>query len=196
MESHDYNRFKALLYACNSTNPVNISEHLQKGRSFFELFEIDRAETLVDIIVYCLMPNHFHLLIREKSERGIQKFMMKLSTGYSMYFNKKNDRSGALFESRFKAKYVDTDEYLKYLFAYIHLNPVKIIDPLWKENGIKNRAAAQEYLKNYEHSSYFDYQGVARLEAKIINREAGPEYFITAKDFDDFVNDWLTFKEE
>lgn len=113
-----------------------------------------------------------------------------------MYFNNKNKRTGALFEGRFKAVHIDSDEYLKYLFAYIHLNPVKIIDPLWKENGIKNRTVAQEFLKNYAHSSYLDYQGVVRVETRIINREAGPEYFITTKEFDDFVNDWLDFKIE
>lgn len=196
LSTHDYKRFEALLYTCNSANPVNITLHFHKGRSFIELFEIDRGETLVDIVVYCLMPNHFHLLVREKSEGGIAKFIGKLATGYSMYFNKKNKRTGALFEGRFKASHVTSDEYLKYLFAYIHLNPVKIIDPDWKENGIEDRLAAQDYLKNYEYSSYMDYQGATRLETKITNREAGPEYFVTSKEFDDFVNDWLTFKEE
>lgn len=193
LDFHDYNRFKALLYVCNGTNPVNINLHLQKGRSFFELFDIERGETLVDIIAYCLMPNHFHLLIREKKEGGIAKFLGKLSTGYSMYFNGKNERTGALFEGRFKAKHADSDEYLKYLIAYIHLNPVKIIDPAWKESGISDRLAAQEYLRTYGWSSYPEYQGIMRLESKMINREAGPEYFVTAKDFDDYVNDWLSF---
>lgn len=196
MEPHDYKRFDALLYVCNSTESVNISKHFRQGRSFTELFDIDRGEQLVDIIAYCLIPNHFHLLIRERSEGGIQKFMMKLSTGYSMYFNKKNKRTGALFESRFKAKYIDSDEYLKYLIAYIHLNPIKMIDPEWKKNGIQDLLVAQDYLKNYEYSSYLEYQGVTRLESKILNREAGPEYFTTLKDFNDFVNDWLTFKVE
>lgn len=196
LDSHEYNRFKVLLYVCNSIEPVNISDHLKKGRSFFELFEIERGETLVDIIVYCLMPNHFHILIREKAEGGITKFMTKLSTGYSMYFNKKNKRTGVLFESRFKAKHIDSDQYLKYLFAYIHLNPVKIIDPKWKENGIADRITAQNYLKTYEYSSYSDYQGIERPEAKIINKEAGPAYFVTVEDFDNFVNEWLTFTPE
>lgn len=196
LDPHDHNRFKALLYACNGIIPVDISKHFRKGRSFVELFELDRGETLVDIIAYCLMPNHFHLLVRERIEGGIQKFMAKLSTGYSMYFNSKNDRSGALFESRFKAKHVDSDEYLKYLFAYIHLNPVKLIDPLWKEDGIKDRVAAQGYLRNYHNSSYLDWQGSKRIESKILNPKASPEYFLTSKDFDDFVNDWLTFKIE
>ena len=192
LEAHDYKRFKALLYACNSSAPVDLSKHFREGRSFAELFEIDRGETLVDVIVYCLMPNHFHLLIREKKAGGIAKFLGKLSTGYSMYFNNKNERTGALFEGRFKAKHIDTDEYLKYLIAYIHLNPIKIIDSEWKKNGIKDRVAAQEFLKNYEDSSYPEYRGTVRTESGILNREAGPEYFITAKDFDDFVNDWLS----
>lgn len=196
LENHDYQRFSALLYACNGIAPVDIAKHFRQGRSFADLFEIDRGETLVDIVAYCLMPNHFHLLVREKEEGGIAKFMGKLSTGYSMYFNKKNDRSGALFEGRFKAKHIDMDEYLKYLFAYIHLNPVKIIDPIWKENGIQNRVAAQDYLSRYGYSSYLDWKGELRLESKILNREAAPEYFTTAKDFDDFVNDWLLFKIE
>ncbi|OIO30409.1 hypothetical protein AUJ77_03100 [Candidatus Nomurabacteria bacterium CG1_02_43_90] len=173
-----------------------MNTHLQEGRAFLELFGIEREETLVDIVVYCLMQNHFHILIREKTEGGITKFMGKLSTAYSMYFNNKNARTGSLFEGRFKAKYANTDEYLKYLFAYIHLNPVKIIDPKWKENGIHDRVAAQNFLKDYEYSSYPDWQGEPRTESKVLSSDASPEYFETVKEFDDFVNDWLTFREE
>ena len=196
MDDHDHRRFVALLYVCNSSRPVDINAHFQEGKAFLELFSAERDDDLVNVIAYCLMPNHFHLLLREKNDGGITKFMGKLSTAYAMYFNSKNERTGTLFEGKFKAKHAGTDEYLKYLLAYIHLNPVKLIDPKWKENGIGNRVAAQDYLKNYEYSSYVDYQGVKRLESKIINKEAGPEYFADAKDFDDFVNDWLVFKSE
>ncbi|OIP64419.1 hypothetical protein AUK15_03280 [Candidatus Nomurabacteria bacterium CG2_30_43_9] len=195
MESHDYKRFMALLYVCNSTEPVDIADHFQKGRSFPELFAIEREDQLVDIIAYCLIPNHFHLLIREKTEGGTEKFMRKLLTAYSMYFNSKYGRTGTLFEGRFKAKHVDSDEYLKYLFAYIHLNPVKLIDPKWKENGIQNRETAYDYLVNYMYSSYSDWKGNTRMESKILNREASPEYFNSSKDFDEFVNDWLMFAD-
>ena len=195
MDSHDYKRFTALLYACNSTEPVNIANHFQKGRSFLDLFEIEREDQLVDIVAYCLMPNHFHLLVREKVSGGTEKFMRKLLTGYSMYFNSKNKRTGTLFESRFKAKHAETDEYLRYLFAYIHLNPVKLIDPEWKENGIQDRATAYDYLVNYMYSSYPDWKGNTRMESKILNMEASPEYFTTSSDFDGFVNDWLMFAD-
>jgi len=195
MDTYDYCRFVALLYACNSTKAVDINTHLREGHSFPEIYSEERGGELVDISAYCLMSNHFHLLLHEKVEDGITKFMWKLLTAYAMYFNKKNKRTGALFEGRFKAKHADTDEYLKYLFAYIHLNPVKIIDPKWKENGIQDRVAAQEFLTDYEYSSYFDWQGGTRPESKILNRKAAPEYFETVKEFNDFVGEWLNFKD-
>lgn len=160
-----------------------------------DIFTLDKSSTLVDIGAYCLMPNHFHLLIREKTEGGITKFMSKLSTAYSMYFNNKHDRTGGLFEGRFKATHVDTDEYLKYLFSYIHLNPVKIIDPKWKEDGINDRNEAKQYLLDYTHSSYQDYLEIQRKESQIINKGAFPEYFSSYIDFEQFIDEWLAYKD-
>jgi len=196
LEQNDYQRFKILLYACNSIKPVDMSKYFRGGRKFSEIFKKKGDTNLVDIGVYCLMPNHFHILVKEKIEGGITKFVVKLLTAYSMYFNKKNDRTGTLFESKFKAKHVNTDEYLKYLFAYIHLNPVKIIDSSWKENGIKDRENTKNYLNKYSFSSYLDYQGINRPESKIINSEVFPEYFIKEKDFNIFINEWLYLSKE
>ena len=159
-------------------------------------YDFDRGDTLVHVGAYCLMPNHFHLLLREKTEGGIPMFMKKLATAYSMYFNTKYKRTGGLFEGVFMAQHINRDEYLKYLYAYIHLNPVKIIDPLWRENGIQDRVEAQNYLNNYGYSSFIDYKSEIRPEAKILSREAFPEYFMTATDFNDFVDEWLSFSEE
>ena len=192
---NDHNRFVLLLHLCNGIERVDVSNKLREGQTFTELINIEFSDRLVDIVAYCLMPNHFHLLVREKQEDGISLFMKKLLTAYSMYFNNKNNRTGALFEGRFKAKHANTDEYLKYLFAYIHLNPIKIIDSKWKEKGIQNLKTAQNFLNNYEHSSYLDWMGNDRHESKILNRDASPEYFSTVKDFNDFVNEWLTFKD-
>lgn len=158
------------------------------------ILEEDRGETLVDVVAYCLMPNHFHLLLREKKEGGITAFMLKLSTGYSMYFNKKYERTGALFEGRFKARHVGEDEYLKYLFAYIHLNPIKILDPKWRENRIEERAEAKEFLEKYRYSSYFDYRGVDRKEGNILNKKAAPEYFEDIS-FEEYVDTWMDFSD-
>lgn len=194
-DEHDYNRFAALLYVANSVDSVDISKHFSEGRSFAELLSIPRKETLVDIGAYCLMPNHFHLLLREKKEGGISSFMKKLATAYSMYFNKKNKRSGALFEGRFKERHADTDEYLKYLFSYIHLNPVKIIDPKWKEQGITDRVAAKKYLGEYQYSSYLDYVGMKRNETIIINRKSFPDYFSIIGEFEQCIDEWISYKD-
>jgi len=75
------------------------------------------------IASFCLMPNHFHFLIRQNTNTGISKLLLKLCTSYSMYFNKKYQRSGPLFQDTFKAKPVTNDSYLVYLSAYIHNNP-------------------------------------------------------------------------
>ncbi len=185
----DYKRFQRLLYICNSKKPV-----IFKTIQGLALDKIERGETIVDIGVYCLMPNHFHLLLHEKVEGGISIFLGKISTAYSMYRNKKYERTGKLFEGAFRAEHVDNDDYLKYLFAYIHLNPIKIIDPKWKENGIKDLKAAKSYLLEYNYSSYLDYMGMEREEGGIINKNVFPEYFEDFKEFDRFINEWLSLK--
>lgn len=187
----DKKRFQKLLYVCNGTKPV-----VFKTIQSLALDEIDRGETLVDIGAYCLMDNHFHLLLREKTPNGISIFVQKLLTAYSKYFNKRYERVGVLFEGPFRAIHVDSDEYLKYLFAYIHLNPVKMVDPKWREVGITDLAKAKKYLTGYGYSSYSDYLGFRRGEESILKREAFPDYFSQTKDFEGFIEDWLTFQSQ
>ena len=185
----DKERFIKLLFVCNGTEPV-----VFKTIQGLPLDKIERGETLVDVGTYCLVPNHFHLLIREKIENGISMFMEKLSTAYSMYFNKKNKRTGKLFENTFKASHANNDNYLKYLFAYIHLNPVKLIDTTWKEIGISDTEKTKNFLQNYKYSSYPDYINIDRPESVIINKDVFPEYFVNKKEFTDFIEDWLRYK--
>jgi len=192
LDIEDKNRFLKLLFLCNGTAPVDFRE-LPEGETFGEM---ERGEALVDIGAYVLMPTHFHLLIKEKQEGGISKFMSKLSTAYSMYFNKKYERIGCLFVGSFKAKHADKDEYLKYLFAYIHLNPIKIIDPLWKQNGINDFDGAKGFLETYRYSSYYDYTGLERQESLILNKFAFPDYFENLNNFKIFINEWLLSKPE
>lgn len=191
LSEHDTERFMRLLFLCNSQERV-LQQNIPNGKTF----ETSIDTPLVAIGVYCLMPNHFHILLKEIKEDGISLFMQKLATGYSMYFNKKYERTGTLFEGRFKATHVDNDMYLKYLFAYIHLNPIKLIDANWKENGLKDRERVQEHLNNYASSSYFDYIGKDRGENKILNTKVFPEYFETTNQFDHFINDWLSSRSD
>ncbi|MBU1557801.1 transposase [Patescibacteria group bacterium] len=192
----DYFRFTVLLYLSNSDNETRVGKYFEQGSSLSELLNIKRTgNKLVDIGAYCLMPNHFHLLIRERTEGGISTFMQKISTAYSKYYNNKNERTGSLFQGKFKAEYVDSDNYLKYLFAYIHLNPVKLIDSKWRENGIKNKKKTKLFLEKYKHSSYLDFTGNIREANKILNIENFPSYFETFEEFVFFIEDWLSFKD-
>lgn len=200
LDQKDYFRFLTLLFLCNSKAAVNVRDQFPKGLPFGKFGEVVRfadkqKEGLVAIGAYCLMPNHFHILVKEIAENGISVFFAKLLTSYSMYFNKKYGRTGRLFENTFKAQHADSDEYLKYLFSYIHLNPIKLIEPKWKEKGIINLARARSHLAGYRHSSYPDYTGAPRPESIILNRAAFPEYFETQTDLKAHINDWLNFPE-
>lgn len=188
----DYDRFISLLYLCNGTISTDVRG---QGKTLEEARLVERGETLTDIGTYCLMPNHFHLLVHEKVEGGISKFMQKLTTAYTMYFNKKYKRSGALFQGTYKSSHVSEDRYLSYLVSYIHLNPVKLIEPTWKETGITDKNRAETYLKKYPYSSYPDYSGSERIESDILNKTALPKYFETASDFRHSVKEWLSYAE-
>jgi putative transposase len=194
-DTHDYHRFLMLLYLCNSTSPVDIQKLFREGRSFTELFTIDRNDPLVAINVWVLMPNHFHILLKEINKGGITTFMRKVMTGYSMYFNKKHGRNGNLFQGKFKSEHVDKDKYLKYLFSYIHLNPVKLIsgESKWKENGIKNTEKAKDFLIRYEYSSLQSHLEENNKYKNIISKNEFPEYFPKSKDIWKELLEWINF---
>lgn len=78
----------------------------------------------VELLAYCLMPNHFHLLLHQTSDRSIPEFMRTLSTSYTMYFNKRYERVGHLFQGTYKARHVDNESYWLHISRYIHLNPL------------------------------------------------------------------------
>jgi putative transposase len=188
----DRQRFMKLLYISNSVDHINVRNILRKNN---EPYTFDRGLPLVSIGAYCLMPNHFHILVTPCVENGVTMFMQKLGTSYSMYFNKRYNRTGTLFEGPFKSKWVDGDTYLKYLYAYIHLNPLK----LWNREDMQTESGDQDtldFLKSYHYSSLSDYLQVSRLENIIINPDPYPEYFETVADQVKELKEWLLFKEE
>ena len=188
LDDDDRDRFVRLLYVANGRQPFVFREIEHKS---FE--KIDRGEPLVAIGAYVLMPNHFHILLKEIEEGGVSLFMEKLLTAYSAYFNKRNKRNGRLFQGTYRAQHVHRDTYLKYLYAYIHLNPIKLIDSKWQEKGIQNKKEAQRFLNQYRYSSYADYLGRDREEKSILSGEEFPPYFSEKKEFVEFVADWLTY---
>ncbi len=189
-DQQDYDRFLFLLFICNSGHRFNVFNLIRDGSSY----DAERGKNLVNIGVYCIMQNHFHILITETVEGGISRFMQKLSTAYVMYYNQKYKRTGSLFEGKFKAEHAVNDRYLKYLFSYIHLNPIKLLEPKWKELGIKSKGKAVNYLKSYRYSSFEDYLAEDRAEAVILNKESFPGYFPTVKTFINEIFDWINYE--
>lgn len=179
----DRHRFVKLLYTANSKKNLVV-------RNFSKtVYQLERGERLVSIGAYCLMPNHFHILITQKNNGDITKFMHKLGTAYSMYYNNKYVRTGKLFEGKFKSEYANSDQYLKYLFSYIHLNPLKIMDSDWKNKDVSRESV--DFLENYRFSSYLDYLGKDRDDKIILDRVNFPNYFPTKLKFQTEISDWL-----
>ena len=192
-DENDYSRFIDLLYLCNTNESINVRNVRRMNKS---IFDFERGKTLVSIGAYCLMPNHFHLLVTPNTENGVSDFMSKLGTSYSMYFNKKNERTGSLCETRYKSKHVDSDNYLKYLYSYIHLNPVKLVQSDWRENGIKDLEKTFNYVNDYKYSSLQDYLGTDREAKNILNRDVFPDYFGEESTVKKEIFEWLSFSPD
>ena len=185
----DYDRFIKILFLSNGEESFKVN-FIEK-----EIYDFNRGALLVNIGAYCLMPNHFHLLLTQTDNGSISKFMQKLTTSYSMYYNKRREHTGTLFEGKFKSEHVDNDHYLKYLFSYIHLNTLKLIYSNWKEEGIKNKNQALRFLKDYAFSTYQDYLGHTRKQGKIIDKKSFPDYFPNPASFQKEIFDWISFND-
>lgn len=169
------------MYICNTTRGLEL-------RKIGEKF--DRDQLLVNIGAYCLMPNHFHILITENIEGGISKYMLKIMTAYTMYFNKKYERTGRLCEGTFKSKHANTDRHLKYLYSYIHLNPAKLKDRNWKTNKRKNSKELLEFIYQYPYSSINEY---ASSKFYLVDPTPFPPYFSYLDKHKKELFEWLNF---
>ena len=153
----DYLRFIHNLYEFNDENAaLNIfyrAPYEAKSR------KIKKRKTIVAIHAFALMPNHYHLLLSQLHEQGITRFLHKIGTGYAMYFNEKNERSGRLFQGTFKAVQVEREAHMTHLPFYIHANPLDLKFPEWREQKMRDPAEAIKFLEEYRWSSFPDYIG-------------------------------------
>jgi putative transposase len=176
LDQNDYIRFIHNLYEFNDIYPApeyKRSTNVGSGTSHINR----KRERLIDVVCFSLMPNHFHLLLKQIKENGITIFMRKLGTGYSNAFNLKNDRVGPLFQGTFKATHVNNDVHFTHISRYIHLNPLELREPRWKEAGIKDWSLADKFLSSYRWSSYLDFIGQSNFPSIINGRDFVLEYF-------------------
>lgn len=190
IDEQDHFRFIHDLFEFNDKNIVlNVNYYSKKNYGGPTAIDRKLRELLVDIICYSLMPNHYHLFLRQLVDNGISKFIQKLAGGYTCYFNQKYERNGVLFQGKFKAVSVETDVQFTHISRYIHLNPVELIEPSWKEKGIMSWKKVKEFLESYRWSSYLDYIGKKNFPS-LINKKFLSNYFDSEKEYQEFVKDW------
>lgn len=143
-------------------------------------FPINKGEKIVQLICYCLMPNHFHLLIKQLKDNGISEFMRKFAHSYTKYINVKYERQGPLFQGVFKAVHIENDEQLIHVSRYIHLNP-------YVSNLNRN-------LRNYRWSSYPSFMGLT--SSTDINSNEILSHFRSTLEYENFVMDQANYGSE
>lgn len=193
LDNQDYFRFVHNLFEFNDINPaLNLGYFLNQKQSIDLRNRYNKGPRnfIVEILAFCLMPNHFHLLVRQKEGGGITKFMRKLSVGYANYFNQRYERTGTLFQGRYKAVLAGQENYFTHLPYYIHLNPLDLIEPEWRMGKIKNYEKATEFLNSYRWSSHLDYVGQKNFPS-VTQREFLLQTFGGSENYKKNVTNWL-----
>jgi putative transposase len=147
----DYSRFLELLYLANDEYPLRRDEI--GTHKLEEVLKTPRGNKLVAIGAFCLMPNHFHLVLKETREGGITTFMHKIGTAYTMYFNARHERTGNLFLKPFHSRHVSADRHFQHLINYVHSNPATLYEPKWKANHVVDPQFLGEQVASYPYSS-------------------------------------------
>lgn len=204
-DDNDYYRGIFSMYEFNNSKPVSIwlrrlqrkKEKLLQGLSsqYSEDKIIPQRDLFVEVLAFCFMPNHIHLLLRQIVDNGITKFMSKVGTGYAGYFNRKYQRKGHVFQNRFRSVYVKDNDQLIIVFNYIHANPISLIVPNFKETGIKNPKRAMQFIESYKWSSYRDYLGFKNFPS-VTQRELMGEIIGGAIGCKALLEDWVMHKKE
>ncbi|MBI5644640.1 transposase [Candidatus Kaiserbacteria bacterium] len=157
----DHARFVHDMYEFNDSKPAG-NAYRRFGSQMMDLRNpsFDR-EPIVDIHGWCLMKNHYHLLLSERREGGLSTFLRKLNVGYANYFNERNTRAGTLFQGRTKKILIDSDAHFLHILHYIHLNPLDFLKGAeqWRSLRVRDADTALKHLSSYRWSSYMDYCG-------------------------------------
>jgi putative transposase len=193
LEDSDYFRAIHNLLEFNNENPVvNANYSFTKTKNIGSGNQyIDRPrKLLVEILAFCLMPNHFHLLIKPLVENGLELFMRKFGGGYANYFNKKYQRPGALFQGRYKMVAVTKESHFIHLPFYIHLNPLDLIGSDWRNKKIDNYDKTIKFLESYRWSSHLDYTGIKNFPS-LTQRDFLLEFFGNSKEYKRSIEKWL-----
>lgn len=192
LDEQDYFRFIHDLFEFNEQDWINTTYYRFHKSNDIASRNIERKprKLLVDIHAFCIMPNHYHLLLTSRVKDGISKFMKKLNMGYAKYFNQKYNRVGALFEGRYKSVLIKEEAHFIHVPYYIHCNPLDLKYPTWRNRSLKTPKAALKFLDSYRWSSHLDYMGKKNFPS-VTNRNLLLKFFGGPKEYQKALEEWL-----
>ena len=168
-DARDYHRFLELLYLANDEFPLRRDDiGIYK---FEEVLKVPRGKKLVAVGAFCLMPNHFHLVLKEIVDGGITAFMRKIGTAYTLYFNARHGRMGNLFLRPFRSRHISTDRYFQHLISYVHCNPAALYEPEWETGNVVDPQFLGEQIAAYPYSSLGAHTGAHTSTNTILDAE-------------------------
>lgn len=178
----------------NSTKSSDAFQFLRNNKeaTIEQALKISRqGEKLVDVLCYSIMPDHYHLLLKELIDNGISSFIRKCNISIAKYVNIKDERKGSLFDSRFNAKHIDKNEYLLHLSLYIHLNPLDILSGKeWRINKLRDWFLIKKKLLEYPWSSLKSFLSDDYCDEIISGTEIILSQFNNKKEYESFLQDW------
>ena len=199
-EESDFYRGIFSIYEFNNAKPVRIWLRRQQRKKEKDIatsdvaISLDGRDKFVDVLAFSFMPNHLHLILKQLKDNGITEFMKKVNGGYAKYFNEKYKRMGHLF-NKFRAVHIKDDDQLRNVFLYVHANLISLIEPGWKEKGIKNPDKVITFLENNKRHSYMDYIGKQNF-ASVTQRDFFLEFMGGPEGCKDGIDGWIKYKKE
>lgn len=192
--NRDYYRFVHDMYEFNDVAPAQNTQYLAMQLKEVGLRIVERKprELLVNLPAFCLMPNHYHLLLQIDNLEAMTAFMRKLNTGYTNYFNLKYDREGALFQGKFKRILIESEQQFAHIVIYIHLNPLDLFMSEWRKRALTDIEVHKclKFLQDYRWASHLDYLGLHNFPS-VTQRDYFLEYFGGAEGYQDALIGWL-----
>lgn len=187
-DNDDFSRFLLSMVEFNSVEPIgSIFEHSfkQKPKLGHPVSKSNKKhKPLVEFVVFCLNKNHFHFILKQLVKDGITKFMHKLTMGFSKYFNERNERSGSLFQGRFKSVHVKSNEQLIHLSAYVNLNNIvhgytnnNQFKSSWGEYLLNGKGICNKDIVIGQFKNIHDYRILAEETVREIRKRRYPESF-------------------
>lgn len=172
IDEEDYLKFLRSLKDFNNQSYYEERAQIVRKYGFKELSSFfEKTEKVIELVALCLLPNHFHLILRQLVKKGVPKYLHKLGTSFTNFFNKKYERSGRLFQGPYKAIYIDNNDYLLWLSGYVNGN---------------SEIHKVEKAKNYRWSSYKIFLG-EKPEIIPVKSEIVLKQFNSIKEYEDFV---------